>query len=181
MGNMKYFDELKKSMEWLAQKPETIFLGQAVNYPGTAMTNTLTEVPEIKLLEMPVAEEMQMGISIGLAVNGTIPISIYPRWNFLLLATNQLVNHLDKMAIYSNGEFKPKVIIRTSIGSERPINPQIQHTGDYSDAFKLILKNVEVIVLNEPDQIFPAYQKAYLREDGRSTLLVEYGDYYNEK
>jgi len=178
---MAYFDELKKSMEWLAKKPETIFLGQAVEYPGTAMTNTLAEVPKAKLLEMPVAEEMQMGISIGMAVNGTIPISIYPRWNFLLLATNQLVNHLDKMSIYSNGEFKPKVIIRTSIGSERPINPQIQHTGDFSGAFKLMLKNIEIIVLNEPEQIFPAFQKAYLRDDGRSTILVEYGDYYNEK
>ncbi|MBM3700835.1 MAG: hypothetical protein FJW68_08015 [Actinobacteria bacterium] len=178
---MKYFDELKKSMGWLAEKPETIFLGQAVEYPGTMMTNTLADVPKVKLLEMPVAEEMQLGISIGLALNGTIPISIYPRWNFLLLATNQLVNHLDKMPLYSNGEFKPKVIIRTSIGSERPLNPQIQHTGDYSDAFKLMLKIVEVIVLNEPDQIFPAYQKAYLRDDSRSTILVEYGDYYNEK
>lgn len=178
---MKYFDELKKSMNWLAEKPETVFLGQAVGYPGTAMTNTLVDVAKEKLFEMPVAEEMQMGISIGMAVNGTIPVSIYPRWNFLLLATNQLVNHLDKMPVYSKGEFMPKVIIRTSIGSERPMNPQIQHTGDYSDAFKLMLKNVEVIVLNEPDEIFPAFQKAYLREDGKSTILVEYGDYYNEK
>jgi len=177
----KYFNELKKSMEWLAKKQETIFLGQAVEYPGTAMTNTLTEVTKEKLLEMPVTEEMQMGISIGLAVSGTIPVSIYPRWNFLLLATNQLVNHLDKMQTYSNGEFIPKVIIRTSIGSERPINPQVQHTGDYSNAFKLMLKNVEIIVLEEPEQIFPAYKKAYLREDGRSTILVEYGNYYNEK
>lgn len=179
--HMKYFDELKKSMEWLAQKPETIFLGQAVGCPGTGMSNTLADVAKDKLLEMPVVEEMQMGISIGMAVNGTIPVSIYPRWNFLLLATNQLVNHLDKLSIYSKGEFVPKVIIRTAIGSERPLDPQIQHTGDYSEAFKLMLKNVEVIVLDEPEKIFPAFQKAYLREDGRSTILVEYGDYYNEK
>ncbi|NQV77390.1 MAG: hypothetical protein HQ490_03445 [Lutibacter sp.] len=178
---MKYFDELKKSMEWLGEKTDSIFLGQAVEYPGTGMTNTLSDIQKSKLLEMPVSEEMQLGISIGLAVNGSIPISIYPRWNFLLLATNQLVNHLDKLSEYSNGEYKPKVIIRTSIGSERPINPQIQHTGDFSEAFKLMLDTVEVIVLNEPEEIFPAYQKAYLRNDGRSTLLVEYGDYYNEK
>lgn len=178
---MKYFDELKKSMEWLSKKNDSIFLGQAVEYPGTGMTNTLSDIQKSKLLEMPVSEEMQLGVSIGLAVNGSIPISIYPRWNFLLLATNQLVNHLDKLSEYSNGEYKPKVIIRTSIGSERPINPQIQHTGDFSEAFKLMLDTVEVIVLNEPEEIFPAYQKAYLRNDGRSTLLVEYGDYYNEK
>lgn len=176
---MKYVNELKKSMEWLAKKPEVCFIGQAVEYPGTAMTNTLVDIAKEKLIEMPVAEEMQMGISIGMAINGSIPVSIYPRWNFLLLATNQLINHLDKLPSYS--KFSPKVIIRTSIGSERPIDPQIQHTGDFSDAFKLMLKNVEIIVLDEPEKIFPSYKKAYLRKDGKSTILVEYGDYINEK
>ena len=81
----KYFDELKRSMTWLGEKENTLFLGQAVAYKGTAMTNTLTEVSKDKLIEMPVNEEMQMGITNGLAINGTIPISIFPRWNFLLL------------------------------------------------------------------------------------------------
>lgn len=178
---MKYFDELKKAMDWLAQKPDTMYLGQAVEFAGTGMTNTLCDVPRTKLLEMPVAEEFQMGLSIGLAVNGTVPISIFPRWNFLLLATNQLVNHLDKISIYSHGEFSPKVIIRTAIGSERPLNPQIQHTGDFTDAFRLMLKNVDVIRLEEPSDIFDAYKFAYERQDNKSTILVEYGDYYIEK
>jgi len=178
---MKYFDELKKTMEWLGQKPDTLFLGQAVACDGTAMTNTLRDIERSKLLEMPVAEEFQMGLSIGLAQNGTIPISIFPRWNFLLLATNQIVNHLDKMSIYSHGEFSPKVIIRTSIGSERPIDPQIQHTGDFTDGFRLMLQTVEVIRLEEPEEIFNAYKFAYERTDNKSTILVEYGDYLNEK
>ena len=41
--------------------------------------------------------------------------------------------------------------------------------------------NIEVIRLDEPEQIFESYQKAYDREDGKSTILVEWGDYYNEK
>ena len=53
---MKYFDELKKSMDWLSEQPNTLFLGQAVEYPGTAMTNTLKDVDKSKLLEMPVNE-----------------------------------------------------------------------------------------------------------------------------
>jgi pyruvate/2-oxoglutarate/acetoin dehydrogenase E1 component len=156
-------------------------LGQAVAYPGTGMTNTLIDVRKDKLLEMPVVEEMQMGISIGLAINGSVPITIFPRWNFLLLAANQIVNHLDKLSLYSDGQFKPKVIIRTSIGSERPIHPQHQHVGDYTEAFRLMLTTCEVIRLGEPEDIFTAYEKAYLRQDGKSTILVEYGDYYNEK
>lgn len=168
-------------MEWLGSKPDTLFMGQAVEYAGTGMTNTLANVDKKKLLELPVAEDFQLGVSIGHALNGTIPISIFPRWNFLLLATNQLVNHLDKIKLLSHGEFNPKVIIRTAIGSERPLHPQAQHIGDYTDAYRLMLQTVDVIRLEEPDQIFDAYKLAYERTDNRSTVLVEYGDYYNEK
>ena len=78
---MKYFDEIKKSMDWLNTKSDTLFLGQAVEYDGTAMTRTLRDVDASKKLEMPVNEEMQTGITLGMALNGTVPISIYPRWN----------------------------------------------------------------------------------------------------
>ena len=179
--SLKYFDELKRSMDYLALHPKTVFIGQAVGAPGTAMTNTLKDVSKDKLIELPVAEEMQMGITNGLALDGMIPVSIYPRWNFLLLAVNQLVNHLDKIPVISNGGFRTKVIIRTGIGSERPLHPQCQHIGDFTDAFRLMLTAVEVIRLDEPDQIFPAYVKALERDDGKSTLVVEHGDYYNEK
>jgi len=177
----RYFDELSRAMTYLGQQEDTIFLGQAIEYKGTAMTNTLKQVDRKKLIEMPVNEEMQMGITNGLAVAGSVPISLYPRWNFLLLAANQLVNHLDKYPIYTDGDFQPKVIIRTGIGSVRPLNPQIQHTGDFTDAFRHMLTTVEVIRLDEPEDIFPAYEKAYTRTDGKSTLLVEWGDYYGEK
>ena len=176
---MKYFDELKRSMEWLGEQNDTIFIGQAVEYAGTGMTNTLKDVSANKLMEMPVNEDMQMGITNGLAMNGYVPVSIYPRWNFLLLGVNQLINHLDKLPMIS--DYKTKAIIRTAIGSERPLHPQWQHVGDYTEAFEKMLTNVEVIRLDEPEQIFEAYQKAYNRTDGQSTILVEWGDYYNEK
>ena len=177
----KYFDELKRAMDYLGEQEDTMFLGQAVAYKGTAMTNTLSGVSKDKLLEMPVDEEMQMGITNGLAVSGTVPISIYPRWNFLLLAVNQLVNHLDRMREFSDGEYVPKVIIRVGIGSVRPLNPQVQHTGDFTELFRGMLRNTEVIRCEEPEDVFPAYHKAYNRTDGKSTIVVEYGDYYGEK
>jgi len=178
---MKYFDELKRAMEWLGAKPDTVFVGQAVADPGTGMSKTLSTIDKLKLMELPVAEEFQLGLSLGMALNGSIPISIFPRWNFLLLATNQLINHLDKARILSHGEYKPKVIIRTAIGSERPLHPQIQHVGDFTAAYRLMLKTVEVVRLEEPEQIMDAYRIAYERPDHKSTILVEYGDYYNEK
>jgi pyruvate/2-oxoglutarate/acetoin dehydrogenase E1 component len=178
---MKYFDELKRSMDFLARDPRTVFIGQAVAVAGTAMTNTLKDVPPERLVELPVAEEMQMGMTIGMALAGLVPVSIYPRWNFLLCAVNQLVNHLDKMEVMTNGGYKTKAIIRTGIGSERPLHPQFQHVGDFTDAFRAMCSTIEVIRMEEPEDIFPAYERALLRDDGRSTILVEYGDYYGEK
>jgi pyruvate/2-oxoglutarate/acetoin dehydrogenase E1 component len=176
---MKYFDEMCRAMEFLARDEKTIFLGQAVACAGTAMSNTLKNVAKEKLLELPVTEEMQMGMSTGMALTGLVPVSIYPRWNFLLLSVNQIVNHLDKLPIIS--DYRPKVIIRTGIGSERPLHPQFQHIGDFTEAFRLMCKTIEVIRLDEAEQIFPAYEKALTREDGLGTIIVEYGDYYNEK
>jgi len=178
---MKYFDELKKSMEWLGEKSDTFFIGQAVEVPGTAMFNTLKDVKSEKRLEVPVFEDTQMGMSIGMALTGKRIISIFPRWNFLLCATNQLVSHLDKLPTITDNKVTPNVIIRTSVGSQRPLFPGHQHIGNLSEPYRKMLSNVEVIELEEPEHIFESYKKAYEREDGKSTLLVEFGDFYNEK
>ena len=56
-------------MDYLSNKQDTIFIGQAVEYAGTAKTNTLVDNSQEKLMEFPVCEEFQMGTSIGMAFN----------------------------------------------------------------------------------------------------------------
>jgi pyruvate/2-oxoglutarate/acetoin dehydrogenase E1 component len=174
---MNYKEELTKAMTLLAGNKKVIFVGQAVEYKGTGMSETLINVPEDQKLEFPVVEDCQQGVCNGLALAGYIPVSIFPRWNFLLLATNQIVNHLDKIPEMS--DYRPKVIIRVSIGAKFPIHPQHQHIGDFTDAFRLMLKTVEVIRLDKAEDIYPAYEKALSRTDGKSTILVEWGDAYD--
>ena len=41
------------------------------------MTNTLKDVPRDRLIELPVFEEMQMGMTTGLALTGLVPVSIF--------------------------------------------------------------------------------------------------------
>ncbi len=170
-----YNDEVKKAMTWLGKKKETIFLGQTVSYPGSAMFASFENVSKEKKIEMPVAEDMQMGISIGMALEGYIPISIFPRMDFLLCAMNQLINHLDKVKKMSNKEFTPGVIIRTQIGNTKPLNPGLQHCGNYYSMLKKGLKNVRVIKLDKVENINLEYQTAYrfAKNSGISTLLIE--------
>ena len=122
-----------------------------------------------------------MGISTGLALSGYTPITCYPRFDFLILAFNQLVNHLDKIRLMSRNEMKPRVLIRTSIGSKNPLNGGPQHTQDYTKIFKQTLTEVKVIFLNSPKEIFPAFKKAYHDKKSYSYLFIEHGDYYNQK
>ena len=176
---MKYKDELIRSMEWLSEKEDTYFLGQSVKYSGNAIYNTLSTLPSEKLIELPVFEEIQMSMSTGMAMNGLVPISCFPRFDFLMRCMDALVNHLDKMQNMTEFNYRPKVIMRTSIGSTNPLNGGIQHTQDHTEAFKLMLKEVKVVLLDETEDIFKEFERAYNRQG--STLLIEHGDHYNDK
>ena len=173
-------DELTRAMEYLGKFDNTIFIGQSVEVAGTAMRNTLLNVDHNKLVEMPVDEDFQMGLATGMALTGLIPISIFPRWNFLLLATNQIVNHLDKLKEITQNKNPGKVIIRTGIGSVIPLHPGPQHTGDFTEAFRLMCSNLNIVRLDKTSVIFDEYQKAYERSDGISSLLIEWSDKYND-
>lgn len=178
---MKYIDELKNAMSYLAENEKTIFIGQAVRFGGTGLYDTISHIPDTKKIEFPVAEYLQTGTVIGLALEGYIPISLYPRWNFLLMGTDQIVNHLDKFPLLSNNRCCPKVIIRVAVGSEYPIDPQDQHKGNFSEAFRSMCKTIDIIELKEASDIMPAYKLALNRTDGKSTILVEYADYLRTK
>ena len=176
---MKYKDELIRSMKWLGEKDNTLFLGQATAFSGHAISGTLTEVPKDKLIELPVIEEVQMGICAGLSLEGYVPISIYPRFNFMMLAINQLVNHIDKMKEMSKGMLVPKVIVRVAVGASKPIDGGAQHTQDFTESIKSMLTDTELIELKEPEDVFDSFVYAYNRNG--STVIVEWGDYYGEK
>ena len=174
--NMDYKEEIQKGMDLLAAEPNSIFIGQAVEYKGTALTHQVKNYPKNKLLEMPVAEDMQAGFALGLALEGYLPISLYPRMNFIILAANQIINHLDKWEAMSDGLSAPKVIMKAVVGSKYPLDPGHQHQANYTQAFQSMSTNIDIVELLYPEQIIPAYQNA-LRSN-KSTLIIEHGDLY---
>lgn len=176
---LTYFEMLCAAMHLCSEHPRSIFMGQAVAYPGTAMRRSLVHIRPEQLLELPVVEDMQLGMATGMALDGMLPICIYPRINFLLLATNQLVLHLDKLPVYSGGGYKPKVIIRTAVASADPLDPGVQHLGNYSHVYRDLLSMVNVVELSEVGQILPAYEAA-LQGDA-STLLIEHTSLYESR
>ena len=169
-----YKDELTKAMTFLAEKEDTIFIGQQIVYAGNPMSTTLGNVPKEKMIETPVMEETQMGISLGMAIVGKTVISFYPRWDFLVSAANQLINHADKFE-HMTGK-KANILIRVGVGSKDPLDPGIQHRNDYSKEFKSILQFTKVHELKKVEDIYRIYTKSY--EEGGVHILVEWPELY---
>lgn len=170
MDNKQYQTELTLAMNMLEKKGFT-FIGQTVGFPGSPMWKSLINVSKDKRIEMPVFENTQMGMSIGMALNGTKVCSIFPRIDFLICAVDQLVNHLDKVKVMSKGEFNPAIIIRTQLGNTKPLDPGPQHRGDYTLGLKKMLKNVRVVKVKDP---IKDYSMAVdLQREGISTILID--------
>ena len=171
---MKYFDELTHAMTMLGRDARTLFVGQQTVYDGQRMHASLVGVPMEKRIEMPVSENFQMGFCTGLALEGFVPVCSFPRWDFAIIAADQLVNHLDKITELST--FAPKVIIRTAVGSRKPLDPGPQHTQNHSSAMRQMLKHIPVEELKRAEDIMPAYKWAL--DCPHSVIMVEFMESY---
>jgi pyruvate/2-oxoglutarate/acetoin dehydrogenase E1 component len=140
------------------------------------MSTTIGEVPKDKLIEVPVMEESQMGMSFGMAMAGKFVITFYPRWDFLICATNQLVNHVDKINLMSQGKWKPNMIVRLGKGSDKPLDPGHQHRGNYFEEFKSMCPNIKFYDLLKYDDVETIYKNAYI--EGGIHVIVEYPELY---
>ncbi len=173
-----YLSEIQKSMKIISKNKNAIFIGQSVKYPGSSIFESLKYVNENKKFELPVFEDTQMGITLGLALDGFFPISCFPRYDFLLLGLNQLVNHLDKIDYLSNKKFKGKIYIRTVVGSKKPLNGGPQHTQNLTEGLKRILSKVKIIELKQKNQVKKSYV-GNLKSKEKIILFVEHGDLYH--
>lgn len=174
---MTYKDSLTNMMTKLGEMDNTVFLGQQILFPGNPMSGTLIDVPKEKMIELPVMEDSQMGMSLGMAMAGKFVVTFYPRWDFLICAANQLVNHVDKIELMSNGQWKPNMIIRVAKGSEIPLNPGPQHRGNYHNEFQSITQTIKFFDCVTVDDIENAYN--HVINEGGITLINEYPEKYN--
>ena len=169
-----YKDALTEAMTFLSEQDNTMFIGQQIVYAGNPMSTTLGNVSKDKMIELPVMEESQMGMSLGIAMTGKTVITFYPRWDFIVLAVNQLVNHVDKYELMTGK--KVNILIRLGKGSDKPLDPGHQHKGNYLNEFKSMCPNIQFHELTNIDDIVYTYKSAY--ERGGVHVLVEYPELY---
>lgn len=172
---MTYKEELKKAMDFLGQDKRTVFVGYNIKY-GSMGNGSFVDIRKEQLIETPVAENLMIGMAIGMSIEGFKPVVFIERFDFIMCAMDALVNHLDKINTISKGEFTPKVIIRCVVGNKKnPLYTGDTHTQDFTKTMKDLL-NMPVVRLKS---VYDDYRIAY--NISQSCMLIEEKDLYEQQ
>ncbi len=173
---MKYSDAVTESMNMLAKEENVIFLGYNINF-GSLGYGTLKDIPKEKRIETPLAENLMTGLAIGMSLEGYRPIIFFERHDFMLNALDGLINHSDKIKEMSKGQFEPLIIVRAVIGGTKPLNPGAQHTQDFTEAFRKLIK-FPIYKPETSKEVIEAYNLA--RESKGPVMIIEKKDLYGQ-
>ena len=170
-----YKDALTGAMETFAMDPKARFIGYGVKEPSRG-GGTFAGVPKEQCVETPVAENLMVGLAIGMALAGLKPLVYIERADFMLNALDAIVNHLDAMQGISKGEFIPTVILRIVVGNkDKPLYTGPTHTRDFSDALEKMV-SFPVLRLRIPEEVIHGYANAITGLSFCSSALFEYKD-----
>lgn len=150
-----------------------IFIGYSL-VPGDAM-GTLANVPINQKIETPIAENLMVGIAIGMSLEGFLPVVYFERHDFMLVAMDAIVNHLDKIRRISHGEFKPKVILKTVVDDGGLFYSGPTHSQNFTIGFSHFVE-FEVLDAHTGNELVQMYDFAAKSED--PVMIVEHKKYF---
>jgi pyruvate dehydrogenase E1 component beta subunit len=108
--------------EEMRRDPRVFCIGEDIAVPGGwggAFTVTLgleKDFPD-RMIDVPIAELGFFGIAIGAALMGMRPIADVQYGDFLLLASDQIINNAAKLRYMSGGAAKVPLVMRAPIGA----------------------------------------------------------------
>ncbi len=172
ISELSYKEAIFESMEDLGRKGY-VFIGYNV-LKGNAM-GTLASVPDSQKIETPVAENLMMGLAIGMSFEGFKPVVYFERQDFMMVAMDAIVNHLDKIERISHGEFKVPVIIRAVVADGGPFYSGITHSQDFTKMFQAVLQ-MPIFVPQSGSDVKTAFE--YGSSIDKPIMVVEYKSRY---
>lgn len=162
-----YKDSIVKECHKLSKNKKTVFIGYNTSC-GSRIYGTLRKVPPDQCIETPVAENLMVGLAMGMSLEGCRPVLCFERTNFLWAAADAIRHHLCMLPQLSGGQFDFPVVLRAITGHDKPLDPGPQHhTGNVEEfawACGLRFMNCESV-----EEVTKAYREA---EVTPSPLLI---------
>ncbi len=157
----------------LAESPQVRLIGEDILDPyGGAFRVTRglsTEFPD-RVLTTPVSEAGIVGLSVGMALRGLRPVVEIMFGDFLLLASDQLVNHAAKLRWMTGDQLRVPLVVRTPMGGGRGYGPTHSQSLEKHVMGAPGLRTVAATALGEPGALL---RKAVLADDD-PVLFIEH-------
>lgn len=164
---LSYKSISKACMEHIAEN-NGVFIGYNVKN-GNAM-GSLNGVPDYLKIETPVAENLMVGLAIGMSFEGYRPVVYFERHDFMLVAMDAIGNHLNHIERMSHGEYKCPVILKTVVADSGPFYSGPTHSQDFTKVFSELV-DFPVFDPKTPQEMLDVY--LWAANSNRPTMIVE--------
>lgn len=116
MTRMQYCEAILAGFEYVMENdPKCLTIGQGLWSPwyvGRSMDGLDKKFGVERVIDTPVSEQATTGMAVGASLNGYRPIVIHPRMDFMILATDQIVNQAAKWHHMLGGGRSPSMVVR---------------------------------------------------------------------
>jgi len=119
----RIYEGLRRALE---RDPAVVLLGEDIEGPyGGAfkVTKDLSQLYPGRVNNTPISELAITGIANGLALSGMRPVLEIMFGDFIMLASDQFINHAAKFEFMYAGQLRTPLVVRTPMGGKRGYGP----------------------------------------------------------
>src|SRR3989344_1703436 len=133
----------------LGKNKRMIILGEDVGRDGGVfrVTDGLIDLYKDRVIDSPLSEAGIVGMSIGMAINGLIPVVEIQFEGFTYPAIDQIISHASRLRNRSRGRFTVPLVIRSPIGGGIKA---LEHHSESPEAYYMHTPGIKVVVPSRP-------------------------------
>ena len=167
-NEISYKNGIIEAMTKLGQDERVYFVGYSVAKGN--IIDTIKNVSDEKKIETPVAENLMLGLGMGMAIEGFRPIVYFERHDFMTVGMDAIVNHIDKIERLSHGQYKVPVIIRAMCFDDGPFYSGPTHSQDFTSGLRALV-SIPILEPRTGQEVLDAYD--YAIKSNHSTIIID--------
>lgn len=157
--------------EEMRRDESVIVLGQDIGAFGGSykeFTGLFDRYGAARVRDMPVAENLMVGVGVGAAAGGLRPLVSITYMDFLLIGLDPLVNYAAKLRFKTGGQLHAPIVVKTTAGAK---GQGVAHS-QCIEAWMMGVPGLKVVAPSTPADAYGLLKSA-LRDDG-PVLFVDH-------
>ena len=151
MREISFAEAIREAIHYaMKNNDNVIVMGEGMDEPkgieGTVL-GLAKEFGRDRVVDLPLAENGSMGVAVGAAMAGMLPIVVHRRMDFMVLAMDQIINHAGKWYYMFGGRQNIPVVVKCTIG--QGWGAGAQHSQSLQ-AFFVHSPGIKVVMPSEP-------------------------------